>query len=76
MSVRWYLICFGGLIVILKASCSHEEEKGIDEHLQNVVETWVQAEVLHQKWSAEGKYKDSIRCFKISDNMSVSQERV
>ncbi|GAB4201869.1 MAG: hypothetical protein Fur0023_06940 [Bacteroidia bacterium] len=44
-----------------------------DDWLQSVVESWVQAEVLNQKWSAEGKYKDSIRCFKISDGMSIAE---
>lgn len=72
MSVGRYLIVFSGMVV-MAASCKRQEENMADAHLISVVESWVQAEALHQKLSAEGKYKDSIRCLKISDGMSIPE---
>lgn len=73
MSVGRYLIILVAIGVVA-VSCNHSAEKTADDWLQSVVESWVQTEALHQKLSAEGKYKDSIRCLKVSDGMSV-QER-
>lgn len=72
MSIRWHSIIFISTPLIF-CSCT-KEKSSIDISRQHeILEKWIQTEMLHQKFTAERKYIDSIQCIESSDSLTHTQ---
>lgn len=62
------------LLFALMWSCKQKDEINVSSSsFDKILNQWIEAQMLHQKFLAERKFKDSIQCFFISDGLNLSQ---
>ncbi|MCX7729004.1 MAG: hypothetical protein N2203_05995 [Bacteroidia bacterium] len=73
MRTGWYKIIVVVHIFLL-LSCRQKSEINHPAFNETLLEKWVETEVLHQKYSSEKKYHDTITCIHYDDNLSSSKK--
>ncbi len=73
MQIRWNKIIYLALI-LLSYKCIKEENHLSNQGTSRVIENWTELEVLSQKYLAERKFTDSLRCLQLTDSLTYQEK--
>lgn len=76
MRIRWNKIILISILIFL-FSCQYIENKEIDideNKTSEIILNWTETEVLHQKFTAERKWNDTLKCISTTHTLTTQQK--